>query len=476
MQNTKGIDCGKVKGKNYELTEDDKRKIAKGVVPDATLEAISLIDGYYGFEGHEDILGLQVDYENKLFTRLAGAAGKSAGTDFDSFNIYGERRRCAVAKDGTIKAFCGDANYNDSGSANDGQIMVYQPKFYYKVVPLKTEKIVDGLGYHIRKANYYITDTSKPGFKLHPAFYDENGNEVDYILFSAYEGSYWDSSMQTYFKDGTMTDADTDLTKDSICSLSGKKPISGAIKNLTQTNLELLAKNLGDGWHLETIKAVAANQLLMMIELGTMNAQDAIGKGIVDFTSNATFNASSLTGSTKDLGNKTGSASSTKNEVGGVETSYSDNGKVAISYRGMENPWGNIYRFVNGFNIWGNGTMLGGQPYISDDFDFNTSKNTDNYKPAGFTLPNGSGYASAMGYGDEKYDWLFMPSEFEGTTALPIGDYSDTTPNINGYRMAMNFGDYYNNFAAGIFKYTCNYGVGGKSRTLGGRLVYIPQN
>ena len=388
--------------------------------------------------------------------------------------MYGARKRCTVAKDGTIYAFCGDDDYNDSGSANDGQIMVYQPKFYYKVVPLKIEKIVDGLGYHIRKANYYISDTPHIGFKLHPAFYDENGNELDYILFSAYEGSYWDSSMQTFFKDGTMDDADTDLTKDTICSLSGKKPVSGAVKNLTKDNLELLAQNLGHGWHLEMIKTLAANQLLMMIELGTMNVQNAIGKGVVAFQSNADFNASSLTGSTKELGNATGVAASTRNEIGGEETSYGDDGKVAVSYRGMENPWGNLYRHINGINIWGDGSMLGGQLHIADDFNFNASKHTDNYTPVGFTLPNGAGYISAMGYGSKKFDWLFMASEVEGNSSLPVGDYTETTADDNGYRTVINGGAYYNNFAAGIFDYYCAASATIKNRNFGGRLVYIP--
>ncbi|MDE6110937.1 MAG: hypothetical protein K2F65_03360, partial [Eubacterium sp.] len=307
-----------------------------------------------------------------------------------------------------------------------------------------------------------------------PAFYDENGNEVEYILYSAYEGSYWDSSMQTYFKDGTMDDADTDLKKDSMCSISGKKPISGAIKNLNKTNFELIAQNRGQGWHLETIKTLAANQLLMMIEFGTMNFQNAIEKGVVAFASNADYNAASLTGSTKELGNATGNASSTRNEVGGVETSYSDDGKVAVSYRGMENPWGNLYKHINGINVWGDGTMLGGQAYICEDFNFNASKHTDNYSPVGFTLPNGGGYISAMGYGFEKYDWLLIASELSGNNALPVGDYTEATADVNGYRTVLQGGAYYNNLSAGGFDCYCAAGASGKGRTFGGRLVYIP--
>ncbi|MDE6723195.1 MAG: phage baseplate upper protein, partial [Eubacterium sp.] len=441
---------------------------------DAVENVLNGMDEVKAFVGYtdEDILGLCVDYENKKFTRLAGAIGKTAGEDFDCFEMFGGRKRCNVSDDGTITAFYGDEAYSDTGS--NGQVMVYQPCFYYKVVPIKFDKNVDGLGYHIRKANYYVSDTPKTGFKRHPAFYDENGNEIDYVLYSAYEGSLYEVSSNSYVHDGVDTSTEFDIHSDLICSVANQKPVTGVHKNLTKANLDLLAQNRGQGWHLETIKMLSANQLLMIIEFGEMNVQDAVGKGVVAFSSNSSYNASSLTGSTSALGNATGEASATINEIAGVETEYTEDGKVAVSYRVVENPWGNLYRFINGINIWGDGTMAGGQPYIADDFDFNASKHTENYKPVGFTLPNGTGYISAMGYGSKDYDWLFIPSEVNGNSALPVGDYTDTTHDVNGYRMIMHFGAWHNNQAAGIFDCICIYGPGGKSNNLGGRLVYIP--
>lgn len=98
------------------------------------------VDDVKAFVGYtdEDIVGLCVDFENKTFKRLAGAVGLSAGSDFDKFTMYGGRRRCNVSDDGTITAYYGDENYAEDGS--NGQVMVFQPKFYYKVVPLKLEK------------------------------------------------------------------------------------------------------------------------------------------------------------------------------------------------------------------------------------------------------------------------------------------------------------------------------------------------
>lgn len=433
------------------------------------------VDDVKAFVGYtdEDIAGLCVDFENKTFKRLAGAVNLSQGADFNKFQMYGGRRRCNVSDDGTINAYYGDEGYTEDGS--NGQVMVYQPAFYYKVVPLKLEKNADsGIGYHMRKVNYYVSAKPKTGFKLHPAFYDENGNAIDYILFSADEGSMYDVSAKHYVNDNVdefITYEDGDL----LCSVAGKKPISGLRQGIgTKTNLELMAQNRGEGWHLETIKATSANQLLMMVELGIMSTQEGIGQGVVSITGNTAYNCSSLTGSTADLGNGTGQATSTVNEIGGTQTAYTENGKVSVTYRGVENPWGNISKHINGINIWGDGSMCGGQPYIADDFNFSESKKTDNYKPVGFTLSNANGFIKAMGYGSEEYDWLFMPSEIGGTSALPVGDYIYVASNLNGYRIAQLGGGCRSGDYAGSFYQIANGTVGGRSRGAGGRLVYIP--
>ena len=406
-----------------------------------------------------DVVGLCVDYENKSFERLAGAVGCQSGSDFDKFTMFGGRKRCNVADDGTITTWYGDENYAEDGSM--GQVMVYQPKFYYKVVPLKLEKQTDGIGYHLRKANYYISSVKKPGFSLHPAFYNESGQEVEYILFSAYEGSVYDTSASAYLLADEQVADFTSGTGDKLCSIAGAKPASGKTQQLTRPNIEQLAKNRGAGWHSDIIKVESLNQLLMMIELGTLNTQTAIGQGVVSVgdTPN-TENNSLITGSTSELGNATGQALGTT-------------GQVSISYRGIENPWGNIWKFVYGINIHGDGMQKGGMPYICANYDFSESKNFDNYTSAGFTLANSNGYVSAMGYSQEC-DWLFMPSEASGNSALPVGDYYYCVPKLNGYRIAQLGGYWSVGVTAGGFYWSLGSGVGVRDRAVGGRLVYIP--
>lgn len=455
-------------------------KVAEGVPEVAnevlafekTTQEVEDIKAYIGYTD-EDIVGLCVDYENKTFKRLAGAVGLSQGSDFNKFTMYGGRKRCNVLDDGTIVAYYGDEGYTEDGS--NGQVMVFQPKFYYKVVPLKLEKNNDSsIGYHLRKVNYYVSSKPKTGFKLHPAFYDENGNAINYILFSADEGSMYDVSAKAYVNDNvdeSITYEDGDL----LCSVAGKKPISGLRQGLgTRSVFESMAQNRGAGWHLETIKATGANQLLMMIELAMMNSQTGIGQGVVSIADNASYNCSSLTGSTADLGNGTGMATETINEKGGIQTTETANGKVAVTYRGVENPWGNIRKHIQGINIWGDGSMSGGQPCVANNFAFNDLTHSDKYEPVGFTLANSSGFINAMGYGSEKYDWLLMPSEIGGTSALPVGDFLYATQNLNGYHATLLGDSWATGNNSGVFCWHCTYGTSGRFRGFGGRLLYVP--
>lgn len=431
------------------------------------LAGVADLRAYLGLTD-DDILGLQVDYKNKTFTRIAGAVNLTAGADFDKFKMYGGRKRCNVSDDGTITAYYGDDNYAEDGS--NGQVMVYQPKFYYLVCPVVYDPIDTGIGYHLRKANYYVSEKARAGFRLHPAFYDANGNELDYILIGAYEGSIYDTSESAYLllDEQVMT-----VGEDKFCSIAGVKPASGLTQNLTRPNIETMAQNRGSNWHLENSKIASMEQLLCMIEMGTMNFQTAIGQGVVSISDNSSYNCASLTGSTASLGNGTGRATETINEKGGVQTTETADGKTSVSYRGVENDWGNIWKFIIDPNIWGNGAMGGGEPFYCDDFNFAENKKTDNYKGAGFTVTNAGGYISAMGY-STACDWLFMASECLGNSSLPVGDYHWVTQNLNGYRLALLGGFWADGGNAGGFYWYLHAGVGFRTRHLGGRLVYVP--
>ena len=436
------------------------------------LSGVTDIRAYLGMIETEDVLGITMDYKNKTCTRIAGAKNLTAGADFDKFSMYGGRKRCNVSDGGTINAYYGDEGYTEDGS--NGQVMVYQPKFYYLVCPLEYDRQETGYGYHLRKANYYVSETQRAGFKLHPAFYDKNGNEVDYILMSAYEGCIYDTSANAYLKNDEQV---MDASKDKFSSIAGARPATGVSQNLTRPKIEQMAKNRGEGWHSLGIKTASMEQLLMIVEMGMMNLQTAIGQGVVNLPwttgSDTTSSYAGATGSTASLGNGTGRATETTTYEGGVATNNTADGKTSICYRGVENFWGNIWKFAYGVNIWGNGKMAGGMPYICSDFNYAEEKNTDNYEGAGFTVTKANGYISAMGY-STKYDWLFMASECLGNSSLPVGDYTYITENLNGYRIARLGGNWTYGSGAGGFYWYLGNGVGSRVRSIGGRLVYVP--
>lgn len=435
------------------------------------LSGVADIRAYLGITA-DDIVGIQVDYKNKTFKRLAGAANLTKGSDFDKFTMFGGRKRCNVADDGSIVAWYGDADYKEDGSM--GQVMVYQPKFYYLVCPVEYDPIDTGIGYHLRKANYYVSEKPRAGFRLHPAFYDASGNEIDYFLTSAYEGSIYDASASAYLLNDEQV---MNTGEDKFSSIAGARPASGSSQNLTRPNIEAMAQNRGTNWHGDLIKQVSAEQMLMIIEIGMMNLQTAIAQGVISLPwttgSDTTSSYAAATGSTASLGNGTGRAEKTTTYEGGVAKEYTVDGKTSVCWRGKENFWGNIWKFVYGINIWGNGKMGGGQPYICSDFSFAESKNSGNYEPAGFTVTNTNGYISAMGY-STACDWLFIASECLGNSSLPVGDYTYITENLNGYRIARLGGGWSSWINAGGFCWTLGNGVGTRARYVGGRLVYIP--
>lgn len=435
------------------------------------LSGVTDIRAYLGMIETEDVLGITMDYKNKTCTRIAGAKNLTAGADFDKFSMYGGRKRCNVSDGGTINAYYGDEGYTEDGS--NGQVMVYQPKFYYLVCPLEYDRQETGYGYHLRKANYYVSETQRAGFKLHPAFYDKNGNEVDYILMSAYEGCIYDTSANAYLKNDEQV---MDASKDKFSSIAGARPASGVSQNLTRPNIEQMAKNRGEGWHSFGIKTASMEQLLMIVEMGMMNLQTAIGQGVVNLPwttgSDTTSSYAGATGSTASLGNGTGRATETTTYEGGVATKNTADGKTSICYRGVENFWGNIWKFAYGINFY----CEVGKPflgYVCKDFNYAESKRTDNYENIGFALPSENGYVSAMGY-STNYDWLFLPSEVKGNSSLPVGDYYYQNNTWDGYRVARLGGGWTFGSTAGGFYWYLYDGVGARYRDVGGRLVYVP--
>ena len=434
----------------------------------------------------EDVWGLEYDFDNSHAVRLAGASGRTAGSDFDNFAPW-QRRRCIVTDSGVVLAYYGEAGYTETGAlteaiTKDGttyaigtevQVMVEQKPVWYRVVPIKITANTDsGVGYHGQIMQYYVTDKPKVGFKLHPAFYDE----VRPIYLSAYDGSYYDTALGRIFDDGSDTST-TINSGDKLCSIGDNtKPISGKYKNLTKATLETIAQNRGANWHLETIQVNMLNLLLFAIEYASFNSQNEIGAGVTGITDNSSYNCSSLTGSTSDLGNASGRATSTVNRKGVTQTTETDANKTSVSYRGVENIWGNIYKHINGINIHGDGTQAGGQIFVNPTLSgFSEQTMASPYVTVSVTLPKDDGYIKYFGF-DSNYPWLLFPSKTGSgaDSSKPIGDYCYIIANLNGYGIARFGGSWDDKAQVGASYWSGRSGAGARYRFVGGRLMLIP--
>lgn len=438
---------------NVSLEVDQAAVATIGDIQDLQKQ-IADLEAFIGYSD-EDIFGVEVDFVNKKFTRLSGAVNRTPGAAFDSINAFGGRKRCNVADDGTVTAYYGDSGYTTTGKNAAGtpvQVMVEQPKFYYKVVPMVLEKGAKGM--KIRKARYYVSDTLKPGFKVHPAFV-ENGNVNPYIYLAAFEGSLFDTSANAYILDNAQV---ADFTADKLSSIAGAKPAGGDTQNLTRANTRLLARKRGSGWEQAYAATAAASQLLMLIEYASFNMQTAIGNGNTDQTSSAAN--IQYTGATVSLGNASGAVTNA-------------NGIQLISYRGEENFWGNIWTWVDGMNEENPEPFESGQAgtlHVADHGFADNSKASP-YKNTGIHPIQGSGYVSAFGY-SEEFDWLFIGVEFSGNDALPVGDYHWN--NNSGWRVAALGGCCLNGSAAGAFYWSLYGAASYRYWNVGGRLVYVP--
>lgn len=414
-----------------------------------------------------DIYGVEVDFKNRKFTRLAGAVGLTAGANFDKINAFGGRRRCILSDGGVVLAYAGEAGYTESGAliqavtvngttfpiGTKAQVMVEQPQFFYKVVPLELEPITGAVGYHMRKARYYISDQPKSGFKLHPLF-TFNGAENPVVYLSAYEGALWDNSANTYILND---DQVADFTVDKLSSIGNAKPVSGLTQNLTRANARALAHNRGTGWEIQTATSAAASQLLMLMEYASFNMQENIGIGVTNKTDDGATSMTEITGATTNLGN-----------ISGAVTNSNDFN--IVTYRGEENLWGNIWTFVDGMNINAKGIH---ELYVADH-GFTDGVIDGAYQNTGITLAKTNGYVSAFGY-NEAFDWLFVPSETVGDSALPVGDYFWQNHTYNGIMIAILGASWDNGLFAGPFYWSVYNAPSNRYRYISARAVYFPR-
>lgn len=425
---------------------DENGNIIPSSITEADVVITQIISGTYN---NPEIVGLEADYANKTFTRLQGAKGLAAGNDFDKFTMFGGRKRCIVDAQGNITRFL--TSEDTAATVADQRIMVYQPSFYYLRVPLSTTKTTNGI--KVNKEHLYLSDKKYAGFVLHPIFRDENGNALRYVLLPAFEGSAYRYSSNTFVYDDAQN---IDFEHDCLVSIINTKPISGIAQEFTAENAKKMAENNGTGWKMTDLKFVSMNQMLMMVEYGSPNIQNTFNKGLTEAPNVANINLGFNTGSTLPLLNSSGQALSSISVRNGVETTYSGTGKCSISYRGIENPYGNMWKMIDGLTI------------INHTANYN---GTD----ISFKMTNANGWINAFGY-DNNFDWIYLPIEVSSNanSNLPVGDYTYQSNNQNEQTIGMIGGFSSSTTNSGLFYYSLETTTNFHSRHDSARVMFIP--
>lgn len=433
----------------------------------------------------EGVMGVEIDLTNNSVKRMGDSQYWSAGEDYNQSPVYGNRRRCNVTDDGKIVAFFGDEAYTETGALETQvgdvvvgtkvQCMVMQPKFYYKRIPVRLEKQVDDTyqvkGYHMTKWIDLISPTARDGFKLHPAF--KKGNEeLDYYFIGENDGCIETSGTYDLTDSGTLSASP--YTGQKFSSIAGAKPASGATlagvsatgnKNLTRDAVRKLCANRGVDWIQEDITIASAEQMLFVVEYATFNIQavSVFGSGVtnlpwVDNINNSVPNPANTT-----LGN--GSGKITVKYIHSNGTAYDVDVPV---YRGVKNPFGNIWKFIDGFLRKHSAGSDCNEAYWQDGSkDF--SDTIADYIATGFSCATKEGYIKAFGY-SEDCDFMYMTSKVGGDSNRPVGDYYYVNMSNNNIYIALLGAGWGYGTRSGLFCWYLKYVASSRCCDIGGRL------
>lgn len=258
--------------------------------------------------------------------------------------IQSKMRMCEVDRLGAVTA----ASVSGMVQRLDGSIMTEIPEHWYKLYTNGT------------KFRMMLSEIPLPGY-----------NHIDKFYISTYEacisrseGKLWSENLYAY-SDGNSSlnnlrggdnTSDWDNTYRSL--------LGCPVTNLTRDQFRQAARKRGSGWEMYTYNAHKILFWLFAVEYATLDsqkpfnaqkdangfAQGGLGPGPTQMTDWTNFNnANPLIpcGYTNEFGNGSGEkAYVVKNASGGTHATL-----MANRYRGIENPFGHIWKYTDGANI-----------------------------------------------------------------------------------------------------------------------------
>lgn len=342
--------------------------------------------GGYGVEWDED-------NADPALTRVAGTMSLHA-----SLPVQSLMKRCLVKDDGTVNYYldASDSTKKADGSASvldgtDGQVMVEIPAHYIHFeIDGDTRRAVVSLN-KMPAAKY----VPKRYIGAYEAALNRTQNKLASVVntTAAYRGGNNQSG----------NDAD-----------AGKTLLGRPVTAKSRNDFNTFATSRGANWSQYTYEAHKSIFWLFMIEYANRNCQAAVdntlttdgyrkgglGTGVTaiataDWT---TFNGVYPfvpCGATNSLGNNTGEIAFTV-----VGWPGGDMVVKVPSYRGIENPFGHIWKWMDGANIRIQADAAGGlsEVYVFDNPSDYNGKNYTNGRKVG-NLPRSVGYVTSLLFG-----------------------------------------------------------------------------
>lgn len=257
------------------------------------------------------------------------------------------------------------------------------------------------------------------------------------------------------------------------------------VTNLTRDQFRQAARKRGSGWEMYTYNAHKTLFWLFAVEYATLDsqkpfnaqkdangfAQGGLGPGptqMTDWTNFNKINPLIPCGYTNEFGNGSGEkAYVVKNASGGTHATL-----MANRYRGIENPFGHIWKYTDGANI----QVTTGDAGLSilwttdDPSNFSDTSYTGYNKKGNICRTNG--YAKKMLLGE---DGDIVATEIGGSSSTYWCDYYYTYTSANRMQVVLVGGYAGNGSGAGLARVDSLNAPSVADRGIGSRLCFFPE-
>lgn len=381
--------------------------------------------------------------------------------------VQSKMRRCLLDRDGGVKEYL-DNELSWGGSYLDYAVMTEMPEHWYK------------LYFNGTKFRMMLSEIPLPGYKHVDKFYistyEARMYRTDNLLCSAAGASKLSDPNSINFRGGDNT-AEWDDTYRSL--------LGCPVTNLTRDQFRQAARKRGSGWEMYTYGAHKTLFWLFAVEYATLNSQKSfnaqkdangfsqggLGLGPTQMTDWANFNNTNPLipcGYTNEFGNGSGEkAYVVKNASGGTHATL-----MANRYRGIENPFGHMWKYTDGVNI----QVTTGDAGLSvlwttdDPSNFSDTSYTGYDKKGNIYRTNG--YVKRMLLGE---DGDIVVTEVGGSSSTYWCDYYYTYTSINRMLMVRVGGDADRVLDAGLTCVAVNLAPSDGSRNSSSRLCFFPK-